>query len=150
MKDCPFDPNYEFLFSGEELLLSACLFTNGWDIYNPSVNAIYHYYSDPRRNKVHIPSEENKKQYSLKRLFYNLKLNTSIPLNHISLYEIERYPLGNVRSIESYWDYSGINFHEKMKSSKKWCSMIDKDNISFLHKKNLEKYPSNLKMLPVI
>ena len=32
LKDCPFDPNYPSLFSGEELLMSACLFTYGWEI----------------------------------------------------------------------------------------------------------------------
>ena len=44
LADCPFDPKYKFLFSGEELLLSSCLFTYGWDIYNPSVSVFFHKY----------------------------------------------------------------------------------------------------------
>jgi hypothetical protein len=42
--DCPFDHYLQFLFSGEELLLSVCLFTKGWNIYNPDVLPVWHWY----------------------------------------------------------------------------------------------------------
>ena len=148
MKDCPFDPNYEFLFSGEELLLSACLFTNGWDIYNPSSSFIYHYYSSDKKKKIKIFYNDEKKKISIRRLNYFFKWNTTIPNGDISLFEIEKYPLGNVRSIESYWDYSGIKTDTYCDG--RWCPFFSLTNISVLHKKNVEKYPENLDRLPLL
>lgn len=42
--DCPFDHYLQYLFSGEELLLSVCLFTKGWNVYNPDVLPVWHWY----------------------------------------------------------------------------------------------------------
>jgi len=40
LKEIPFDPELDFVFIGEELLLSARFFTNGWDIFSPNMNTI--------------------------------------------------------------------------------------------------------------
>lgn len=74
--DCPFDPHLPFLFSGEEvtktrrngwfshlffkkLLLAACAFSHGWDIYNPSFTPVFHYYKvkllEKKRMESHKP-----------------------------------------------------------------------------------------------
>ena len=127
-----------------------CLFTNGWDIYNPFNNFIFHYYKDPRReaNKLHTVPELRKK--SLKRLFFLLKLNESIPLDDESLRDIDKYPLGTFRSVDSFWKYSGIDFSDKNNSKRKWCDPSKNHLVSFIHRKDSLEYPKNLEKLPII
>jgi hypothetical protein len=149
LKDCPFDPNYEFLFSGEELLLSACLFTNGWNIYNPSVSVIYHYYARDKKKTGKAFIDENKRTNSQKRMRYYFKWNITVPENDLALYEIEKYPLGSYRSLDSYWNYSGLDV--QFISDKRWCN-FDKviQNLSFIHQQAEKEYPLNLNPLPLI
>lgn len=51
VRDVPFDPYSDFLFSGEELLIALRLWTAGWDIYTATKNIIFHNY-----NRVKNPS----------------------------------------------------------------------------------------------
>ena len=44
INDVPFDPYLPYLFVGEEILLSARLYTNGYDIYSPNENIVFHKY----------------------------------------------------------------------------------------------------------
>ena len=45
LKDVPFDPFLPWIFMGEEILLSARLFTSGWDIFSPTHDVIGHQYT---------------------------------------------------------------------------------------------------------
>ncbi|EPY26299.1 UDP-GlcNAc:polypeptide alpha-N-acetylglucosaminyltransferase [Strigomonas culicis] len=42
--DVPFDPLLPYLFDGEEIMYSARLWTNGWNILCPSSGLVFHYY----------------------------------------------------------------------------------------------------------
>lgn len=45
LKDVPFDPYLDHLFTGEEILLSVRAFTHGWDVFTPNRNIMYHAYT---------------------------------------------------------------------------------------------------------
>ena len=47
--DVPFDPLLPWIFMGEEIAMSARLWTSGYDIFGPTSNVLNHYYV--RQNK---------------------------------------------------------------------------------------------------
>jgi [Skp1-protein]-hydroxyproline N-acetylglucosaminyltransferase len=49
LRDVPFDPFLPYIFMGEEILLSARLWTSGYDIFSPTQNVVGHLYV--RNNK---------------------------------------------------------------------------------------------------
>ena len=44
LKDVPFDPFLPWIFMGEEIILSARLWTHGYDIYTPTQPVLTHRY----------------------------------------------------------------------------------------------------------
>ena len=44
LKDVPFDPFLPWIFMGEEISMSARLWTAGYDIFSPTTNVLNHYY----------------------------------------------------------------------------------------------------------
>lgn len=67
VKDAPFDPYIDFLFSGEELLIAFRLWTAGWDIYTITRNVIFHNY-----NRVKNPSNLWADTPGMTGIFYRL------------------------------------------------------------------------------
>lgn len=111
--DIPFDPELDFLFIGEELLLSARFYTHGWDIFTPNKNTIYHMYtreSDPKFwENQHIDSEQ-----ASQRARYILGLDTDkSKLSPRQLYLAEKYGLGKERTLDEYYRHAGIDLQKK-------------------------------------
>jgi hypothetical protein len=52
LNELPFDPDLPYLFVGEEILHSIRFFTNGWDIFSPSENIIFHEYTRSGKPKI--------------------------------------------------------------------------------------------------
>jgi [Skp1-protein]-hydroxyproline N-acetylglucosaminyltransferase len=44
LQDVPFDPLLPWIFMGEEISMSARLWTAGYDIFSPTINVLNHYY----------------------------------------------------------------------------------------------------------
>ena len=44
LHEVPFDPFLPYIFMGEEISMSARLWTAGYDIFSPTVNVLNHYY----------------------------------------------------------------------------------------------------------
>lgn len=44
LRDVPFDPFLPWIFMGEEISMSARLWTAGYDIFTPTINVLNHYY----------------------------------------------------------------------------------------------------------
>ena len=44
LHEVPFDPFLPWIFMGEEISMSARLWTSGYDIFSPTVNVLNHYY----------------------------------------------------------------------------------------------------------
>ena len=44
LHEVPFDPFLPWIFMGEEISMSARLWTAGYDIFSPTINVLNHYY----------------------------------------------------------------------------------------------------------
>ncbi len=111
--DCPFDSHLPFLFSGEELLLAACAFSHGWDLYNPSVTPMFHYYKGGATGDKSInPVNDVVHAKSLKRLKY--ALGVSGTFDDLSSGEFREdfdvYAMGSARRLDQYYKYAGIDW----------------------------------------
>lgn len=124
--DVKYDP--DFYFTGEEAALAIRLFTNGYNIYHPNINLIYHYYTR-KEQKKHWSDHKDHYQYTKKshdRLHCLLKRN-----NNYS--DIDTYGLGKARSIDEWTNYSGIDYVNK----KLHKNLIDGNNPPFENKPEL-------------
>lgn len=117
-KEIKFDPNLKHIFNGEEILFAILAYTNGWDIYTPAYNLIFHKYgidtvnkpswfTDNNKNKTF--SKKEKESYEkLKKIIYDPIFSNSY-----------KYGIGNKRSLESFWKKIGYNRYEST-FEKKW------------------------------
>jgi hypothetical protein len=72
--DCPYPDTYDFLFFGEELLMSCLFFNNGYRIFCPNTNICYHMWDRSQRTKTIFQIQNDKqKLQSQKKLIKFLK-----------------------------------------------------------------------------
>lgn len=123
IKEIPYDPN--LYFHGEEITLSTRLWTNGWDIFNPTKIIMYHLYQSSvdkesgkkvkvRDIKLHKDDNKNHKDLeknSVQRIKYLLGTNPLIK-NDAATKDLDLFALGNQRSLYQYENYSGIDFKQ--------------------------------------
>jgi hypothetical protein len=102
INDVPYDPN--FYFSGEETGLTVRFYTHGYDIYHPHEIILWHYYTRKENKKHWDDCSEwgNLANKAIDRLNCLLKRNDN--------YDLGIYGLGNVRSLEDFQNYSGIDY----------------------------------------
>lgn len=110
--DVPYDPYLSGLFQGEELLLASRLYTNGYDIYAPNINVLYHHY-DRKGNMYYndMPNFSTCKVEAEKRAKYIVGLDVKLDKNFSM--DIDKYSLGKVRNIVQFWKASGITYNSK-------------------------------------
>lgn len=109
LNEVPFDPNLPNLFIGEEILHSIRFWTHGWDIFTPTENVLYHYYTRKGEPKVWDDLKHYNSTDATNKVRNLLKLDNA---NEIAPYlnlNMEIYGLGNKRTIEQYFEYAGIN-----------------------------------------
>nr|BDC16454.1 glycosyltransferase [Sicyoidochytrium minutum DNA virus] len=114
--DCPFDPYLSFLFFGEEILLSARLWTSGYNFYAPRKSFCSHHYGREGKPKFSsdIPGFGRCKKLVAERVKYITRINTDPELVHPDYRrEVELYGLGKERSIEDFWKFAGVDFDLK-------------------------------------
>ncbi len=111
IKDVPYDPY--LYFYGEESTLAVRLWTHGWDIYHPNKLVIYHLYktSDPARKKTHFDDhrdwrELNKRSLARTRHILGARKSSDPEI----LRDLDKYGLGNARSLAQYQKWSGVDF----------------------------------------
>jgi len=114
LKDVPFDPTLDYLFVGEEILHSIRIWTAGYDIFTPNENIAFHEYT--RENKPKIWTDKN---YTDAEAFRKVKELIGLSKNNPNLHGY-KYGLGNVRSLEDYYHFAGIDL-EKKKVNKNFC-----------------------------
>jgi [Skp1-protein]-hydroxyproline N-acetylglucosaminyltransferase len=152
LDELPYDPNLDYLFVGEEILHSIRFYTNGWDIYTPYENIIFHEYE--RKDKPKIWTDNpyysdlpafNKVKYYIGIIQENEKNNID---KHI-INNIDKYGLGKVRSLQDYFNFAGIDIANK-KVFTNFCNENNKatdDDIlksnEFNHKENFFIKPDN-------
>lgn len=113
--DVPFDPFLPYLFQGEEPLMAARLYTHGYDLYNLIQSIASHNYD--RNDKPRFWNDNshinwNEVQNESKKRYYKI-MNFAQDIHPRFNFNIERYGLGNVRSIQDFLNFAGIDHNQK-------------------------------------
>ena len=103
LQELPFDPNLPYLFVGEEILHSIRFYTNGWDIFTPTENIVFHEYTRANKPKIwtdnpyysDIPAFEKVKNY----IGLVDKNNNEYDLPFYIKENMEKYGLGSNRTL---------------------------------------------------
>jgi hypothetical protein len=122
LEEVPFDPELPDLFTGEEVLFSARMWTHGWDIFNFNKNVTYHYYTRAKDPKFWDDNKQQNDSNAFRKVKYILNLeNTKLEDLDTSLRQnVNKYGLGKERTIQQFWDFCGINW-DKKEINKDFC-----------------------------
>ena len=156
LDELPYDPYLPYLFVGEEILHSIRFYTNGWDVFTPKENIVFHEYT--RSDKPKIWTDQN---YSDKDAFEKVKYYIGLYNNDSKITKslktnLKHYGLGSKRSLNDFFKYAGIMKDNKM-VKKNFCkenNKATKEDIFNSNEKNhgrtfdLNEY--NEKILPLL
>jgi [Skp1-protein]-hydroxyproline N-acetylglucosaminyltransferase len=114
--DVPYDPYLSYLFFGEEILHSARLWTAGYNFYAPRRSYVVHHYG--RSGK---PKFWNDKGLAFKSCQGKAVKRTKYLLGQINLDQVpedyrkdlDKYGMGNKRSLDDYLNKAGIDLKNK-------------------------------------
>lgn len=111
-REIPYDPY--LYFQGEEISYSARLWTHGWDIFAPNDALVYHEYSLSRGRPCHWSDHADWGQLN-QRAFARVRhlLGTETSADPETLVEIERFGLGNTRTLAEYERFADVHFHDR-------------------------------------
>lgn len=104
-KEVALDPGLDFLFQGEEVLLSARMFTHGWDLFTPSENVVLHHYErkDGPRFWQDLQGYRDRQLQSLRRV----KQLMGLEVPDLSL--TDKYGMGRVRTLAQWWSFCRLD-----------------------------------------
>jgi hypothetical protein len=114
IEDVPYDPH--IYFQGEEITLAARLWTHGWDLFTPNRHVIYHDYTQRGHKNRHWEdstdwSAMNKlSERRVRHLLSGDDREASVAAGDDALVEIDKFGLGEVRSLSEYEAFSGVRF----------------------------------------
>ncbi len=116
ISEVPYDP--QLYFFGEEITLAARPWTNGWDLFSPSHNLVWHYYLRDGRFRHWDDHGLWGHLDFLSRVRARRLLGMSEPSDALirhpeSCTELDRYGLGAARSLAEYQHFSGIDFQAR-------------------------------------
>jgi GT2 family glycosyltransferase len=121
VRDVPYDPSLHHLFQGEEILYTVRAWTSGYDIFTSPVNIVLHKYTRHDEPKFwnDIPNWRADQQKAAKRVRRILGLEKPvIPPGQ------DPYGLGSARTVQQYWEFSGLDPNTKTSRSKeKFCDV---------------------------
>ncbi|KAJ1554336.1 N-acetylglucosaminyltransferase [Nowakowskiella sp. JEL0078] len=117
MKKCPLDMNLKGLFFGEEIALSARLWTSGFDFAVPisgpkgSNGLVWHLWSRKhRRTWWEDLNSESRKTTNEMRQLSQIRIMKMLSKKENT---IEKFGLGIERTLEQFEEFCGVNFDEK-------------------------------------
>jgi len=134
LKEVPFDPFLPWIFMGEELILSARLWTHGYDIYSPTQPVVTHRYKrldQPKFWQVMANLLAKGKSFNNIGLHVlgRIKAQNGYPesskdfVSTKSLFTaLDDYTLGNTRTLHDFLEYCGLNFTQKIVYHIDWCN----------------------------
>jgi len=123
LKELPYDPNLPFLFVGEEILHSIRFFTNGWDVFTPTENILFHEYTRKDKPKIWTDNPYYSDMPAFEKVKVYLKMiNKDLPVD--IKFNMDKYGLGTVRTLEDYYSFAGIDINKKT-VSKDFCNNKD-------------------------
>jgi hypothetical protein len=109
VSEVPYDPH--IYFHGEEITLAVRLWTHGYDLYSPDRHVIWHDYSGDRGRPRHWHDRRDwgaLSSRSAQRIRHLLGVERS--RDPMVLQDIDRYGLGEQRSLEEYELYADLDF----------------------------------------
>lgn len=112
IKDVPYDPHLYFF--GQEIALAARLWTHGYDIYHPNHAVIYHNW-DRSYRRTHFEDHKNwskLNEHSFARVRH--LLGTEKSNDPAVIKDIDKFGLGQERTLQDYENYSGVNFSKQI------------------------------------
>ena len=140
LRELPFDPTLDYLFVGEEILLSARFWTNGWNIYTPSTNIAFHFYT--RKDEPKIWTDMVYKDDDAFDKVKSLLLLTKQNKNKID----NNYGLGKERTLNEYYSFAGIDIKNRI-VTKNFCKPNNMEEVITNNQKNYKKYLITLLLL---
>ena len=119
VKDVPYDPS--LYFYGEEVSMSARLWTHGYNIYCPNRHALFHLYKRSAASGEQATTHwsDHSDWFKLNRrslvrvhtLLASLEVApTSLTPTTEDVDDLNEYWLGNIRSLKQYQDWTGVDF----------------------------------------
>jgi len=119
LKELPFDPNLPYLFVGEEILHSIRFYTNGWDVYTPNQNIVYHEYTRADKPKIWTdnPTYRDDPAFNKVKQYLHLVNQDLAQLPEEVTVNMDKYGLGKIRTLESYWKFAGVDVKNKTVST---------------------------------
>eukprot|EP01038_Epipyxis_sp_PR26KG_P009420 gene9420-12689_t len=132
LHEVPFDPFLPWIFMGEEISMSARLWTSGYDIFSPTINILNHYYVRRHYPKFwesvnrffKRPIHNDLVEIVLKRVKCMLGYPETRPeMIHPNsvLYRQDDWAMGKKRSFSRYMEMVGINPVSKVVTPNVWC-----------------------------
>jgi hypothetical protein len=117
LREVPLDPYLDDVFVGEEILLSARLWTSGYDIYTPNENIAFHKFT--RAGEPKFWDNERDDSAGMARVRYLLGLSKTLPPQAGSK-RLAHYGMGTARSLEDFYSFAGIDIERKL-TTKNFC-----------------------------
>jgi len=143
LAEVPLDPHIHFW--GDELDYAARLWTHGYDTFQFDKVALYHYWVRADQFALHHYREHTSPENlrSIQRINHLLGFEEAKDAK--SLVEIERYGLGNKRTLKDLWSFAGIDWeHETVTADAeegKWNMQAHKPSASFAIGKSTGEQP---------
>jgi hypothetical protein len=126
---------------GEEILHSIRFYTHGWDIFTPTQNVVFHEYTRATKPKIWTDNPYYIDVPAFDKVKYYLKLMDNVNVRDDLKYNLEKYGLGSVRSLEDYYKFAGIDLENK-KVYKNFCrenNIATEDDILMSNEVNHKK-----------
>jgi len=125
LNELPYDPELPYLFVGEEILHSIRYYTNGWDIFTPDENIIFHEYTRKDKPKIWTDNPTYSDMDAFEKVKYYIGLVSDDSKIKDNLKKnLHKYGLGSERSLDDYYNFAGIDINNKI-VKKNFCR---KDN----------------------
>ena len=132
LKDVPFDPFLPWVFMGEEISMSARLWTAGYDIFSPTESVMGHIYVRRHKPKfwesvgrVFHPGFHNSIQmFVINRIKHSMgypECARDMVSPESLLTAMDDYGLGKVRTLKDYMEMAGLDTKTKIVTKAQWC-----------------------------
>lgn len=124
LREVPFDPFLPWIFMGEEIIMSARLWTSGYDIFSPTQAVVGHIYVRRHKpkfwesvhrsftNGVHNPLQMLVLERVKYQLGYPEAARDMLRVKSV-LTAVEQYSMGSERPLEEYMRIVGMNMTTK-------------------------------------
>jgi len=115
LHDVPYDPLLPYLFVGEEILHSARAYTAGYDVFNPTENIVFHFYTREKENKIWTdnPTYSDMDAFNKAKFYLGLDGVKAEDLSAELRTDLELYGMGTRRTLAAFYADAGIDVVKK-------------------------------------